>query len=438
MFSNLYNRKAVWILSELKLSILHTIFNIGQIFFFLSFFFFLETSNASINIEKAEKKVIFSSRNIFNIGQNLIIYDYKVNSNVVIQRKMGVMTKYEILQERRKLQQEYNKACKEADENGEVRPDQNEFIRSHSKPKYGFSYEKPEDKCYLLENDARFCTKNGRISKIMTHPSSENKVNDYFFHQSSYQCKVLSYHIMYNYLYRERYTLFHQYQLRMPYNLYPKLLRVIIVRADDVLTREEINSKELSIGNVTEKVADGLKGILSDVGGQLQAGMPKNADESADAVKDIMDGGSVVGTFTDQDEKKKKKRKRQVKEEAVITPISNRDILYSRDLPDRNLLVFYLSDIQEVGCVPMENLILVSSSEASSYKLRAPDYNLLDQWNSNIDTSDNIFIKSKDGIVIFYKKEKLSSEFKQRSLKRGGMKLNPPKDEEVISLTEEG
>ena len=138
------------------------------------------------------------------------------------------------------------KAIEEAEKNGVILTEAEFLDQKKKEEKPGkYEYFKPKDECYELENRFKFCTKDGFIKEVIREPEEDLVYNkDFFFLKKSYDCKLYAYNFMYNFFYKKRLIRFHEYQLAMPLNLYPNLIRVVIVAKDDILDPEELDELE--------------------------------------------------------------------------------------------------------------------------------------------------------------------------------------------------
>ncbi|MBL0725998.1 MAG: hypothetical protein JJW01_03525 [Alphaproteobacteria bacterium] len=306
------------------------------------------------NVWQSTNKQLFSSRSLYNLADNFIIY----GDQVIVQHKAAMRTQAEIVAERERIKKEYQLACEKADDEGIARPEPSEFIKQRVSKLKGYEYIKPKKGCYFLENEFRFCCSNGRITKVLGKPNLKSQVKDFFFHSATKECKLLSYHVMYNFLFKKRFTLFHQYQLRMSYDLYPSFLRVMIVSEKDLLSQEDD---------------------------------PR---------------------------------------------IKQTNILNDTDLPIDNLLVFYLSDINEVGCLPFNAVSLSSNIAKSTYRFNVENYVLTEEWKIDFQSEGEIFIDSHNGIVTKYRRHRLNNDMLSDVVNKGGMMLKDGLSEVTI-LAEE-
>ena len=84
-----------------------------------------------------------------------------------------------------------------------------------------YLYERPEDKCYELENNLNICVENGKIGKITGQHHNlykdNNRIsgitNDWFFQEKTMECNEMKFDIVKNFFIEDKEITYIQYQL---------------------------------------------------------------------------------------------------------------------------------------------------------------------------------------------------------------------------------
>ena len=112
-----------------------------------------------------------------------------------------------------------------------------------------FLYEKPEDKCYELENNLNICVENGKIAKITGQHHNlykdnnrvSNIINDWFFQEKTTECNEMKFDIVKNFFIEDKEITYIQYQL---YILnYFDIVRLVIFENKIDNQKKEKNAK---------------------------------------------------------------------------------------------------------------------------------------------------------------------------------------------------
>ncbi len=216
-----------------------------------------------------------------------------------------------------------------------------------------YVYTIPADGSYLLQNGQQITIKNGSISAQKTVKYNQlfelGFGEDVFFNQEDVDCNKIKFDVILKMMAMDCNIPFHTYQL-VP--IYPEFIRLIVTQKDSLqATRscEVITENIDRLVTIEQKTDDAI----------IQEEMLKN--------KQSMD------SLTNEEKDKLKEAIRQIKK---LKPwefgINKREIILGKDINQTslsgNLMAYYVTYFNDVGCVPYLKLKLASYKEYNQYK----------------------------------------------------------------------
>ena len=114
-----------------------------------------------------------------------------------------------------------------------------------------YLYEKPEDKCYELENQLNICVEQGKIAKINGqhhnvykngYKPSSRTLNDWFYQESTTECNEMKFDIIKKFFLDDKEITYIQYQLYL-LNYFDIIRLIIFENQDDNRDKEENTKK---------------------------------------------------------------------------------------------------------------------------------------------------------------------------------------------------
>jgi hypothetical protein len=263
----------------------------------------------------------------------------------------------------------------------------------------GYIYTIPEDGTYKLENGGEFVVKGGKTIKTIKKPDFMLNVDDVFYNDINLECDSRKFIIAKKMLASNCGIRFHQYQI---VSQYPDFVRMILINVKD-LSKQNCKNSTIPInvvGNM-DKVIDDLNNQLSAIRGQVAQMEMNNQSKTGDG-ESISDLGDKANKIIEKINDMYKWSFGVIDADNVLLGID----MNKSDIGN-DLIGFYISSNNEIGCIPNPYVNLASKSEVKDMvKILFDKYILLKSSPVSYD-KNNMVLELSDYNVKYYNKSEV-------------------------------